>query len=70
MYVGKPKGNMHIKLLIHFHPFWSEAAAFLCHHHAGNGILPVRTEQHLGHIKMHQRKFNFCQSNVIEMDNV
>lgn len=41
------------------------------HHHAtGNAILPVRTEQHLGYIKMHQSKFNFCQCNVIEMDNV
>lgn len=40
------------------------------HHTTGNTILPARSEQHLGYIKMHQRKFNFCQSNVIEMDNV
>lgn len=51
-------------------PFWLRAVVLLCHHRAGNGILPVRTQQHLGYTKMHQRKFNFCQSNVIEMDIV
>lgn len=51
-------------------PFFFPVKVFLHHHTTGNAILPGRTEQHLGYIKMHQRKFNFCQSNVIEMDNV
>lgn len=67
------KVNKHIKIKTHFHFFfflWFKTKVFLHHHTTGNAILPVRTEQHLGNIKMHQRKFNFCQSNVIEMDNV
>lgn len=65
------KGNTHIKIKSISPPFFLfKPIEFLHHHATGNGILPVRTEQHLGYIKMHQRKFNFCQSNVIEMDDV
>lgn len=64
------KGNTHIKIKNHFPFILFKPIVFFYHYATGNAILPVRTEQHLGYIKMHQRKFNFCQSNVIEMDNV
>lgn len=64
------KVNTHIKIKSISPIFLFKPIVFLHHHATGNAILPMRTVQHLGYIKMHQRKFNFCQSNVIEMDNV